>query len=58
MGLCNGPLRCFDVEQTKAQVTASNCRRVGVDFAPRMIAQAQQNFPRIEFQEGDAPADA
>lgn len=29
---------------------------VGVDFAPSMVAEAKKNFPRSEFQQGDAEA--
>ncbi len=31
-------------------------KAVGVDFAPSMVSEAKRNFPRTEFQAGDAEA--
>lgn len=29
---------------------------IGIDFAPSMVAEAQKNFPRVRFRNGDAEA--
>ena len=35
---------------------AHGARAVGLDFAPAMVTEARENYPQVEFHEGDAQA--
>jgi SAM-dependent methyltransferase len=53
-------MKLLDVASGPGYVAGAAAERganaVGLDFAPSMVAQAQKNFPRADFCQGDAEA--